>query len=91
MYFGDPYVIDLENTPGVVTVYSPTIGDIVHIGEKRFYQTLSIFTGNTTQYRLALWDMGMDWNVVSDFELFVLLYKQVDADAAKLLFKDLDF
>ena len=91
MYFGDPYVIDLEGVPGVVTVYSPTIGDIVHLGEKRFYQTLSIFTGNTTQYRLALWDMGMDWNVVSDFELFVLLYKQVDTDAAKLLFKDLDF
>jgi hypothetical protein len=30
-------VIDIENIPGSITVYSPTIGDIVHIGEKRFY------------------------------------------------------
>jgi len=48
MYFGEPYVIDLENTPGKVTVYSPTIGDIIEIGEKKFYQTLNIFICNTT-------------------------------------------
>ncbi len=37
MFFGEPYIIDLENAVGTVTVYSPTIGDIVEIGQKRFY------------------------------------------------------
>lgn len=37
MYFGEPYVIDLEGIPGKVTVLSPTIGDIVRIGEEKFY------------------------------------------------------
>lgn len=33
----------------------------------------------------------MDWNEVSDFELFCIIYKQIDPDVSKLLFKDLDF
>lgn len=91
MYFGKPYEIDLEGVPGKVTVYSPTMGDIVNIGETRFYQTLNIFICNTTQYRLPLWEAGKDWNQISDFELFVMLYGQVDPEVTKLLFGDLDF
>ena len=91
MYFGEPYVIDLEDVPGKVTVYSPTIGDIIEMGEKKFYQTLNIFICNTTQYRTVLWDLGIDWNVFSDFELFIMLSSQIDPDVSKLLFCELDF
>ena len=91
LYFGEPYVIDLENAYGKLTVYSPTIGDIVRLGEKKFYQTLNIFTTNTTQYRLPLWDMNLDWNVISDFQLFIILYRQIDPEVSKLLFGELDF
>lgn len=88
MYFGEPYVIEAV-TP--ITVYQPTIGDIVRMGEKKFYSTLNIFVTNTTAYRLLLWDAGMDWNEISDFDLFCILYPQIDADVAHLLFKDIDF
>lgn len=91
MYFGEPYHINLEGIPGEIIVYSPTIGDIIRVGEKRFYATLSIFIGNTTQYRVPLWDMGIDWNVITDFMLFVMLYKNIDHDVSKLMFGDLDF
>lgn len=91
LFFGEPYVIDLEDAVGTVTVYSPTIGDIIGIGEKRFYQTLNIFICNTTQYRAILWDMNIDWNEFSDFELFVMLFSQIDDDVSKLLFGDMDF
>lgn len=91
MYFGEPYVIDVEDAAGTITVYSPTIGDIVRIGEAKFYQTLNIFICNTTQYRMVLWDLGRDWNETSDFELFMMLYKQIDPDVSRLLFGDLDF
>lgn len=91
MYFGEPYVIDLDNTSGSVTVYSPTIGDIVKLGEKEFYSTLSIFTTNTTTYRLMLWDNGLDWNEISDFQLFMMLYRGINPEASKLMFKDLDW
>ena len=48
MYFGEPYHINLDSIPGEITVYTPTLGDIVEIGEKKFYQTLGIFVSNTT-------------------------------------------
>ena len=91
MYFGEPYLIDVQDAVGSIKVYSPTIGDIVKIGENRFYQTLNIFICNTTQYRVLLWDIGKDWNIISDFQLFVMLYKQADPEVSRLLFGDLDF
>ena len=91
MYFGEPYTIDLDNVPGKVVVYSPTIGDIIEMGEKKFYQTLNIFIANTTTYRFVLWDMGIDWNEYGDFDLFIMLSSQIDPDVSKLLFGDLDF
>lgn len=86
MYFGDPYVIDVEGLDGTLTIYQPTIGDIVKIGEDKFYQTLNIFIANTTSYRLMLWEVGVDWNVISDFELFMMIYKGINADVSNLLF-----
>lgn len=90
MYFGDPYVIDVEDAEGSLTIYQPTIGDIVRLGEKKFYSTLSIFITNTTTYRLPLWESGLDWNVVSDFQLFTMLYKSIDPEAEKLILGDVD-
>lgn len=90
MYFGEPYVIDVEDAEGIVTVYSPTIGDIISMGENKFYQGLNIFICNTTSYRMILWDMGIDWNTFPDFHLFIMLYNQIDPDVGQLLFK-MDF
>lgn len=91
MYFGKTYVIDLESAQGSISILSPTIGDIMELGEKKFYSTLGIFVTNTTSYRLMLHEIQIDWNTLSDFELFCMLYKQIDSEAAKLMFGDLDF
>ena len=91
MYFGVPYVIDCEDTIGTITVYEPTIGSIVDVGYDRFYATLNIFVTNTTSNRLFLWDQKLDWNEITDFQLFCLLAKTIDTDSAKLLFGDIDW
>lgn len=91
MYFREPLEIDIEGVKGKVVVYQPTIGDIVKIGENKFYSTLNVFIANTTSYRLVLWEAGIDWNVISDFSLFCMLYKGIDSDVAKLIFHDLNF
>lgn len=89
MYFGEPLVIPCRH--GEITVLSPTIGDIIALGESKFYSTLNLLVANTTSYRLFLWDLQLDWNEVSDFELFCMIYKNIDSDASRLLFGDLDF
>ncbi len=81
MYFGDPYLLTKN-----VVIYQPTIGDIIRIGEKRFYSNLNIFISHTTQYKLPLWKAGIDWNKLEDFELFCSLLSTTDAEASSLLF-----
>lgn len=91
MYFGKPYEIDLPSADGVITIYVPSIKDIIDIGEERFYNTVNVFTTNTTQYRLPLSkaEPPIDWNEISDFDLFRSLYKQADPEVVKCLFGDL--
>lgn len=91
MYFGEPYVIDLPSAVGKITVYEPTIGDIIKIGQTKFFETLMPFITNPTQNRLALWDAGIDWNTINDFQLFCLLYKTINPEVATLLFGDVDW
>lgn len=91
VFFGDPLTIDIEGVRGSVTVKSPTIGDILAVGESKFYSNLSILVGNTTQYRLMLWNAGIDWCSISDFEMFTKMYKQLDTDVVDLLFDNIDF
>lgn len=90
MYFGEPYEIPTPNDK-VLTVIQPTIGDVIAIGENDFFATVNVFVTNTTQFRLQLWDSGIDWNEISDFDLFVLLYKTINQKVADLLFDNVDF
>lgn len=92
MYFGKPYVIDLEGVDGQITVRVPTLGEIINIGEDRFYGTLNVFTTNTTQNRLMLSKANppIDWNELSDFDLFTSLYVSADDEVVDCLFDGLD-
>lgn len=87
LYFRQDYVLDDK-----IIIHQPTIGDILEIGEKEFFSTLKIFTTNTTEYRLPLWKMGIDWNKMSDFDLFITLASELKPNrTTKLLFGDIDF
>lgn len=85
-YFGEPYVIDVEDADGTITIYEPTIGDMIEFGEKRWYANLSPFVCNTTTYRYMLNQNGIDWNELSDFELFRGLYSAVEPEFSELIF-----
>ena len=91
IFFGDPLDINIDGVRGHVVVKSPTIGDIIEIGEARFYDSLSILVGNTTQYRLILWKSNIDWCVITDFQMFTMMYKELDKDVVDLLFDNIDF
>lgn len=88
MYFGEPYEVG-----NGMTLYIPTIGDILHLpdADQTFYQSISPWVSNPTSYRLALWKNGVDWNKISEYDLFLMIYKAQTPDVTKLLFGDLDF
>ena len=89
LFFGEP----LEYNG--IKMYQPTIGDILEydrkFGESEFWRMLNVFIGNPTMYRLMLWDLGVDWNEISDFELFISLVKNLEQPMTEIIFGDLDF
>lgn len=89
MVFGEPYVIDLKDCEGSITVTIPNVLSIISMGYDNFYANLNLLTSNTTTYRLMLWKNGTDWNVLSDFELFISLYKGLSDEVSELLFNGL--
>lgn len=87
MYFGKDYKISN------VTISIPTIGDILEIGEDKFYRAISPFIYNSTTIRVMLWDyFNKDWNNVKDIEVFAILLEVVqDKSPLKLIFKNVNF
>lgn len=86
LYFGEDYRVNDD-----IVIHQPTIQNVIDMGEKNFYSAIAPFTTNATAFRVQLWDMKIDWNDVSDFELFSLLIKTLSVDKTKIFFDDLDF
>lgn len=85
LYFGEDYKINDR-----ITIHQPTIQDVLDMGEKEFYATIAPFTSNTTSFRVQLFDIGIYWNDISDFELFSLLIKTINKENVKVFFGDFD-
>ena len=87
MYFGEDYWVTDK-----ICIRQPSIGDIIEFGDSKFYHMLYLFCSNPTFLRLQLWKAGVDWNKISDFELFSqYLVKGFTPKDTYLLFGDLNF
>lgn len=86
LYFGDDYVIN-----DYIKIIQPTIGDIIEYGEASYFSTVHTLTAIPSDLKSQLWDMGLDWTEVDDFELFIMLVQTLTLDRTSLLFGDLDF
>ena len=87
MYFGEDYWVTNK-----ICIKVPTIGDILEFGDTKFYSILNLFCSNTTALRLQLWKIGIDWNKISDFEVFAtIITKNFTPKETGLLFGDLNF
>ena len=79
------------NVSDKIVIYQPTVGQIVDYGELDFYSMLYVFIGNTTMFRLKLWEAGHDWNTISDYELFSIMVTGLPQKATEIIFGDVDF
>lgn len=87
MYFGEDYWVTDK-----ICIHCPTIGDILEFGDTKFYSILNLFCANPTFLRLQLWRMGIDWNNISDFDLFSqIIAPSITPRSTILLFGDLNF
>lgn len=86
LYFGDDYIINDK-----IKISQPTIGDIVDFGEAQYFSVIHTITAIPSDMKSQLWDLGIDWMEIEDFELFMMLAPTLPVEKTKLLFGDLDF
>jgi hypothetical protein len=85
LYFGDPYVVNQY-----VTIFQPTIGNIIDYGEKEYYSMINLITAIPSDMKSQLWDSGIDWMQISDFQLFLLLYSSLSQEQTRIILGDID-
>lgn len=86
LYFGDDYVINEH-----IKITQPTVGEVVDYGESAYFSTVHALCSIPSDMKSQLWDMGLDWCEVDDFELFMMLTQTLTPDRTGILFRDLDF
>ena len=85
LYFGDPYVVN-----DYITITIPKIGEVVKYGERQYYSMVQTITAIPSEMKSQLWDMGLDWTQLTDFQLFMMLVPNLSQDKTSILFGDLD-
>lgn len=85
LYIGDDFIIN-DN----VRVLQPKVRNIAEFGEREFFSVLHTVTAIPSDMKSQLWDMGLDWMEVEDFELFMMLAQTLTPDRTSILFGDLD-
>lgn len=85
LYFGDDYVIN-DN----IRIHQPLVGEIVNC-ERDYFSVIHTLTAIPSDLKSQLWDIGLDWCQVDDFELFRMLAPTLIQDKTAILFGKLDF
>lgn len=86
LYFGEDYVVNSK-----IVIHQPTIGEIVEYGEKEYYSMIHTLTCIPSDMKSQLWDLGIDYMEIEDFDLFMLLTRGLKYKDTQILFGDLDF
>ena len=86
LYFGDDYVIN-----DYIKITQPLIGEVVDYGEAQYFSMVHTLTAIPSDMKSQLWDLGLDWTEMDDFELFMMLVQTLTLDKTSILFGDLDF
>ena len=86
IYRGEDFVVSKH-----IILHQPTLNEICDYGERDYYSMIYNFTATPQSLKVQLWDIGIDWMTMDDFELFILLAPTLQIESTKLLFGDLDF
>lgn len=85
LYFGEPYVVNQY-----IKIYQPTIGDIIEYGEREYFSMINTLVAIPSDMKANLWDAGLDWNKITDFQLFVMLAQSLPQKQTEIVLGDID-
>lgn len=85
MYLGDDFQINSK-----ITVHQPSIQEIADWGERRYFQMVNTLCAIPSDMKSMLYDVGIDWEEITDFEFFIMLTRHYPQSETSILFGDLD-
>lgn len=86
MLFGKPYKIN-----EFITLTPPTVGGIIEFGEHKYFHMVHTLTSIPSDMISTLWDEGIDWEEISDFDFFCMMCHSLTLEDSSLIFGDFDF
>lgn len=73
-----------------ITLKQPKIGEIIDFGEDKFFSTFYNICRIPSDIKSVLWDVGIDFMKMTDWELFINLSRNVSKDDTFLILGDID-
>jgi hypothetical protein len=74
-----------------ITIYQPNIGQIMEYGERAYYSLVHTICAIPSDMKSQLDDMGLDYEQIEDFQLFMMLVPTLSQESTSILFGDIDF
>lgn len=72
-----------------ISITIPTVRQILE-DEGAYYSLITAVTATPADFMVQLHDIGVDFAQISSFELFLMLFREIKASDASLVFGDLD-
>lgn len=85
LYMGYNYSINDK-----IVIKQPTMRDITDMGEQEYFSMVHTLTANPTSMKAQLDNVGIDWNEIEDFDLFMMLAPNLEKEQTSILLGDLD-
>lgn len=86
VFMGDPYVINDK-----ISIRQPSIREIIDYGEHDYFLMVTALTNYPEDMKSVLWDAGIDYTKVTEFDLFMSMCTMFPKERTSILFGDLDF
>lgn len=85
LYIGEPYVINDK-----IIITPPKIGQIIKHGEEAYYRMIHTLTAIPSDMKSQLDDLGLDYEEVGEFQLFMMMCSTLSPEETGIIFGDLN-
>lgn len=86
VYRGKDFIINDD-----IKIHQPTLDEICEWGEEKYFSFIYSFVSTPTDLKYQLSLIDIDWNEISDYDLFLIRAKYFEKSESEIIFGDLDF
>lgn len=86
LLFGKDFKLDEK-----ITIHHPTLEEIFEVGERKYMSIISLLTSTPADFKSQLFDIGVDYESINEFQLFIMMTEGLDNCDTNIIFGDINF